>query len=409
MGSFIAALRKANGMTQRQLAEKLSVSDKAVSRWERDESYPDLTLIPVIAEIFGVTSDELLRGQRNHPDAPVTPSAEERTEQQRKHLLKSAKLRYQTQSLLCFGIGLLGAFGALICNFAFFRSYLGFGIGAALLLISGLLLAVFTMQAWSAADDKDCEPEQLQEYRTGVFDICRHSVTALVLLLAAILPLVFSGDPYWGILFPDWLIIAAFFCAAAFFVCFIVGQLIICRMTAGSDLPQDKSRRQRASAKLGTVGKILVVILVIALLQGLANSLLSPALLKGNVFDNWDDFKKFVETEDYRDFYVDGNTMVTILLPEDEIPEEEQYITEYLCDSKGNLLCEYTLRNQTVCHMQFADTDNRLPVTVYTYEHLAQRDSAMNRINSAFIVLYAAGFAFCIIGYLKKYRKTAKV
>ena len=64
IGSFIAVLRKANGLTQRELAEKLNVSDKAVSRWERDECAPDLTLIPVLAEIFGVTSDELLRGER---------------------------------------------------------------------------------------------------------------------------------------------------------------------------------------------------------------------------------------------------------------------------------------------------------------------------------------------------------
>ncbi len=64
IGAFISALRKSNGMTQKELAEKLCVSDKAVSRWERDESAPDLYLIPVIAEIFGVTSDELLLGKR---------------------------------------------------------------------------------------------------------------------------------------------------------------------------------------------------------------------------------------------------------------------------------------------------------------------------------------------------------
>lgn len=64
MGRFMAALRKANGMTQKELAEKLNVSDKSVSRWETDEGSPDLSLIPVIAEIYGVTCDELLRGER---------------------------------------------------------------------------------------------------------------------------------------------------------------------------------------------------------------------------------------------------------------------------------------------------------------------------------------------------------
>ena len=64
IGSFIAALRRANGLTQQELADKLNVSNKAVSRWERDETLPDLTLIPAIAEVFGVTCDEILRGER---------------------------------------------------------------------------------------------------------------------------------------------------------------------------------------------------------------------------------------------------------------------------------------------------------------------------------------------------------
>ena len=84
IGQFIAALRKASGMTQKELAEKLNVSDKAVSRWERDESAPDLSLIPVIAEIFGVTSDEILRGERA---CAKEPAAEGNSEKGRKQII----------------------------------------------------------------------------------------------------------------------------------------------------------------------------------------------------------------------------------------------------------------------------------------------------------------------------------
>ena len=63
MGSFIAALRHSKGMTQRELAQLLHVSDKPVSRWETGEGAPDLALIPAIAEMDGVC-DELLRGER---------------------------------------------------------------------------------------------------------------------------------------------------------------------------------------------------------------------------------------------------------------------------------------------------------------------------------------------------------
>lgn len=65
IGAFIASLRREKGMTQKQLAQLLNVSDKAISRWERDESQPDLNLIPVLGELFSVTSDELLRGCRS--------------------------------------------------------------------------------------------------------------------------------------------------------------------------------------------------------------------------------------------------------------------------------------------------------------------------------------------------------
>ena len=74
IGKFITALRRANGMTQKELAEKLYVSDKTVSRWERDESAPDLALIPAIAEIFGITCDELLRGERRSAAERALPT-----------------------------------------------------------------------------------------------------------------------------------------------------------------------------------------------------------------------------------------------------------------------------------------------------------------------------------------------
>ena len=49
IGKFICELRKAKGMTQKDLAELLNVSDKTISRWERDETVSDLALLPVLA------------------------------------------------------------------------------------------------------------------------------------------------------------------------------------------------------------------------------------------------------------------------------------------------------------------------------------------------------------------------
>ena len=61
LGAMIAALRKEKGMTQLDLAQQLGVTDKAVSKWERDLSCPDVNSLPKLAEVLGVTVDELMQ------------------------------------------------------------------------------------------------------------------------------------------------------------------------------------------------------------------------------------------------------------------------------------------------------------------------------------------------------------
>ena len=61
LGSYIRSLRAQNHMTQGQLAERLNVTDKAVSKWERDLSYPDIALFPKLADLLGVHVNDLLR------------------------------------------------------------------------------------------------------------------------------------------------------------------------------------------------------------------------------------------------------------------------------------------------------------------------------------------------------------
>ena len=61
LGMMISILRKEKGMTQLELAEKMGVTDKAVSKWERDLSFPDINSIPKLAEIFEVSVDELMQ------------------------------------------------------------------------------------------------------------------------------------------------------------------------------------------------------------------------------------------------------------------------------------------------------------------------------------------------------------
>lgn len=72
-GAFVAALRKERGLTQKELAGRLYVSDKAVSKWERGLSLPDVTLLTPLAEALGVSVTELLECRHLELAAPMEP------------------------------------------------------------------------------------------------------------------------------------------------------------------------------------------------------------------------------------------------------------------------------------------------------------------------------------------------
>lgn len=62
IGKFIAKKRKAMNMTQNELAEKLYITDKAVSKWERGLSFPDISVLIPLAEILNISLYDLLKG-----------------------------------------------------------------------------------------------------------------------------------------------------------------------------------------------------------------------------------------------------------------------------------------------------------------------------------------------------------
>ena len=68
IGKTIAELRKEKGWTQIELAEKLQVSDKAISKWEKDSGAPSVEFFPVLAEVFGVSIDYLMTGKKVEPE-----------------------------------------------------------------------------------------------------------------------------------------------------------------------------------------------------------------------------------------------------------------------------------------------------------------------------------------------------
>lgn len=142
MGQFMAALRKANGMTQQEVADRLNVSNKAVSRWERDECAPDIMLIPAIAEMYGVTCDELLRGERMAQSTAVQQPGEEgaeqnasekgkpdkRAERQRKAVIGRVLSGFKTKTLISIALSVVGLICMFGISYGFYRPVVGLAV-----------------------------------------------------------------------------------------------------------------------------------------------------------------------------------------------------------------------------------------------------------------------------------------
>ena len=69
LGKTVAKLRKEQGITQQELADLLGVTDKAVSKWERDLSMPDTASLPLLAQTLGTTVDQLMNGAEDSASA----------------------------------------------------------------------------------------------------------------------------------------------------------------------------------------------------------------------------------------------------------------------------------------------------------------------------------------------------
>lgn len=107
LGERLLALRKASGMTQEQLAEKVFVTRQAVSKWERGESVPDLELLVALAEMYGVSLDELVLGTRADEPEPAGLEAE------REEFLKTRKKRVFLKAVSTFVLA-VGVWGLIL-------------------------------------------------------------------------------------------------------------------------------------------------------------------------------------------------------------------------------------------------------------------------------------------------------
>lgn len=169
IGKFIAALRQSKGMTQKELGDMLNVSNRTVSRRERDECTPDLYLIPTIADIFGISADELLRGEidrsRREENGECRPGDDVRTKKRFAAVAAGKYNKLRSLSFIPLGLAFAGLIAAAICalvtaNCIDDRGYhievspLGFLL-ALVLCAAGIICEVcFALNAYRRRDDE---------------------------------------------------------------------------------------------------------------------------------------------------------------------------------------------------------------------------------------------------------------
>lgn len=172
-GAFIAELRKEKGITQKELAKQLAISDKAISKWETGNSIPDVTLLVPLAEILGVSVTELLECRRiETPESMDTAQTDvlvkkviELSEEERSQKKKKNLVIY----IVCVFISIVG----LVCLYKLHE--IGVIPGTAYMvpiLITTLLSIIFGAYFWIFIKEKlpsYYDENQINVYVDGIF------------------------------------------------------------------------------------------------------------------------------------------------------------------------------------------------------------------------------------------------
>ena len=114
IGKFIASCRKEQGMTQANLAEKLGITDRAVSKWENGKSMPDSGIMLELCELLKINVNELLSGEKIDMN-----NYEEKTEENLQQVLNKVEKILNENRVLKFGITILLIIIAMLVAFEF--------------------------------------------------------------------------------------------------------------------------------------------------------------------------------------------------------------------------------------------------------------------------------------------------
>ncbi len=402
IGSFITILRKAKGLTQKELAEQLNVSDKTVSRWERDESAPDLSLIPIIADIFDVTSDELLRGERASVKSEPEKSTA-KTEKQIDYILEKNAVKFKVQSIISCGIAFLGLIAAMLFSFSFAMSEVGFFVACFFYAVAAIAEVCFAIFAFNAVKSEDFSAEKLNLHKIKLKKMC---VATAIVIAALTVSSVFLP---WGLFYWTFITPLVFLGVIAIFK---FAEWVKAAKKAIKENRQDNPESKINLLKIKT-GSITAVILAATIISHvLFFSLVSyKDLGVGTVHNSFEAFKTYMatpteETDSYvREVYLalqngidDGR---------DYEGEWQAILGEYqhsvVLHLEEDKILYYSDINQSVMGIEFGDEeDDYRPIVTYTADQNIEGRRRLNRFHYMFAAFYAAEILTAVAVYKKR-------
>ncbi len=418
IGKFISALRKANGLTQKELGEKLFVSDKTVSRWECNECTPELSLIPSIAEIFGITADELLRGERSAPG-----SSEDREESESRHRAKSdkqfclmldlRKRKYKNLTLISFGITIIGFLAAVVVNLGFSSGWIAFCLAAAFCVVSEISQICFAINAFIAfSEDTAPYKEKIQGANASILRaaVVISFINACTLTFCLPLVTLISGANE-GLLFLSWLgngLLFAFIALVVFYVLYVL--LIRKPLLEKTEIAYEGRHLEDKKLLLKSLLRAGVIALSLAVCICVWYIIDWQSFLKEQTFDNCADFKAFMES-DYIEWYKE--TYGTVLYNGVEVSDDyyhslEGYGKMYfgITNAQGEEICSYYCNPDLYWKIEFTPIANdKMPVRVVTSQAVMRATNLFQSVETALYLLILADFIAYAGVYISKLRK----
>ena len=349
IGKFISVLRRASGMTQKELGDKLYVSDKTVSRWERDECLPELSLIPAIAEIFGITADELLRGERKNPENDCLTSSEskhQKSEKQFKLMLHQNEKKFSNLSFISIGLILVGIIVAALCN-GFYVSALG-GLLSLLFYISAAICQICFTNAFSITDYEDEHQEEARIANTKQVNLSIKVIFAVIAAFLFTSPLLYLGGWHYGVNFADtWLPQGLILTAIGTIISFALYRLIIQpRLIKNRTLAysqKEKDTLHENTMILKKTIKVLTIIIASVMLGGITNSIIDDnnGYTKVYEFETMSEAKEFLENQ-YDEWLYEGYGE-TVQKDKNGLPigEKEKHYGNYESEEYFMMILEY--------------------------------------------------------------------